>query len=152
MSVSEKKGTPLADNRKKYWINTVRLLVDVLVWIVLCLMLGLWGAKYLLAGAPLLLTIEAWIGSDEPMHFTLGFLLPLGIGWLMRLYRRQRRYQIGFFVLVALLYAVDETMQSLLPFRSATWSDFQMSMTGWSLAVLVWYCLWQLLFLPTRQR
>lgn len=142
----------MAANRKKFWINTGRLLVDVSVSIALILMLGLWGAKYLLAGAPLLLSIEAWIGSDEPMHFTLGFMLPLCIGWLIRLYRRSRRWQIGFFVLVAALYALDETMQSFLPFRSATWSDFQMSMTGWGLAVVVWYCLWQLLFLPTRQR
>jgi len=142
----------LTDLRKKYWINTGRLVVDLLVLLALCLMLGLWIAKYLLAGAPLLLKIEAWIGSDEPMHFTLGFLLPLCIGWLIRLYRKARRQQIGFFVLVALLYALDETMQSLLPFRSSTWSDFQMSMTGWGLAVIVWYCLWQLLFLPTRQR
>ncbi len=146
------QGILLTDLRKKYWINTGRLVVDLLVLLALCLMLGLWIAKYLLAGAPLLLKIEAWIGSDEPMHFTLGFLLPLCIGWLIRLYRKARRQQIGFFVLVALLYALDETMQSLLPFRSSTWSDFQMSMTGWGLAVIVWYCLWQLLFLPTRQR
>jgi hypothetical protein len=138
--------------QKKRWINSGRLVVDVAALIALCLMLSLWSAKYLIAGEPLLLKIEAWIGSDKPMHFTLGFLLPLCIGWLIRLYRRQRRQQIGFFVLVALLYALDETMQSFLPFRSSTWSDFQMSMTGWSLAVVVWYCLWQLLFLPTRQR
>jgi hypothetical protein len=142
----------LAAFRKKQWINSGRLVVDVAVSIALCLMLSLWGAKYLIAGEPFLLKIEAWIGSDKPMHFTLGFLLPLCIGWLIRLYRRQRRQQIGFFVLIALLYALDETMQSFLPYRSSTWSDFQMSMTGWSLAVVVWYCLWQLLFLPTRQR
>lgn len=146
------QGLDLTDLRKKYWINISRLVVDVLVLLALCLMMGLWTAKYLLAGAPLLLKIEAWIGSDEPMHFTLGFLLPLCIGWLIRLYRKARPQQIGFFVLVASLYALDETMQSFLPFRSATWSDFQMSMTGWGLAVVVWYCLWQLLFLPTRQR
>jgi uncharacterized membrane protein YjdF len=138
--------------QKKRWINSGRLVVDVSVSIALFLMLSLWGAKYLIAGEPFLLKIEAWIGSDKPMHFTLGFLLPLCIGWLIRLYRRQRRQQIGFFVLIALLYALDETMQSFLPYRSSTWSDFQMSMTGWSLAVVVWYCLWQLLFLPTRQR
>ncbi len=145
------QGIQLTDLRKKYWINAGRLVVDLLVLLALCLMLGLWGAKYLLAGAPMLLKIEAWIGSDEPMHFTLGFLLPLCIGWLIRLYRKPHRQQISFFVLVALLYALDETMQSLLPFRSATWSDFQMSMTGWGLAGIVWYCFWQLLFLPTRQ-
>jgi len=114
-------------------------------------MLGLWGAKYLLAGAPLLLKIEAWIGSDEPMHFTLGFLLPLCFGWLLRIYRRSYRQQIAFFVVVAAMYAIDESMQSLLPFRSATWSDFQMSITGWGLAAIVWFCLWQLFYLPTRQ-
>jgi len=141
----------LTINRKSTWINSARLIVDLVVALALCLMLGLWGAKYLLAGAPLLLKIEAWIGGDEPMHFTLGFLLPLCIGWLLRLYRKSIRQQIGFFVGVALLYALDESMQSLLPFRSATWSDFQMSMTGWGLALVVWFCLWQLLFLPTRQ-
>ncbi len=146
------KGRHLADHRKKQWINHGRWLVDLSVFIALCLMLGLWGAKYLLAGAPLLLQIEAWIGSDKPMHFTLGLLLPLCIGWMVRLYRKNRRMQQSFFVLVALLYALDESVQSLLPFRSATWSDFQMSMTGWLLAVFVWYCLWKLLFLPTRQR
>lgn len=141
----------MATNPKSSWINGGRRTVDLIVFIALCLMLGLWGAKYLLRGAPLLIQIEAWIGSDEPMHLTLGFLLPLCIGWLLRMYRRAYRQQVGFFVLVAALYAVDETMQSFLPFRSSTWSDFQMSMTGWGLAVLVWYCLWQLLYLPTRQ-
>lgn len=141
----------MTTQRKKLWINAARLSVDIVVTLALALMLGLWGAKYLLAGEPLLLKVEAWIGSDEPMHFTLGFLLPLCIGWLVRLYRRQRRWQVSFFLVVALLYALDESLQSFLPFRSATWTDFQMSMTGWGLAVLVWYCLWQLLFLPTRQ-
>lgn len=142
----------MTNHQKKYWINFGRLSVDLLVTLAMCLMLGLWSAKYLIAGEPLLVKIEAWIGSDEPMHLTLGFLLPLCIGWLLRIYRRQSRQQVAFFVLIALLYALDETMQSFVPFRSATWSDFQMSMTGWGLAGIVWYCLWQLLYLPTRQR
>jgi hypothetical protein len=141
----------LTTNQKSTWINGGRRAVDLLVLIALFLMLGLWGAKYLLKGAPLLMQIEAWIGSDEPMHLTLGFLLPLCTGWLLRMYRQAYLKQIGFFVLVAFLYAIDESMQSFLPFRSATWSDFQMSMTGWGLAVIVWCCLWQLLYLPTRQ-
>ena len=137
-------------HRAKLIKFTKRLLDVMTSWLFISMML-LWAAKYFFAGNAYLVKVEAWIGSDEPMHFTLGFLLPLCIGWLIRLYRKPSRRQIEFYMLVALLYALDESMQSLLPFRSATWSDFQMSMTGWGLAVMVWYCLWQLLYLPTRQ-
>ena len=47
------QGKHLKDIQKKQWINASRLVVDVLVLLALCLMLGLWTAKYLLAGAPL---------------------------------------------------------------------------------------------------
>ncbi|WP_164852277.1 VanZ family protein [Rheinheimera riviphila] len=127
------------------WISIGRALTDLWVWTALLSMLFLWSAKYLVAGAPLLLKFETWVGSDAPMHFTLGFLLPLCIGWLGRVYRKAPRKQALFFLLIACLYACDELLQMLLPFRSATWSDFLISMAGWCLAMLCWFCLWQLL-------
>ena len=136
---------------KQRWINQGRLLVDLAVSITLLAMLLLWSGKYLLSGAPLLLQVEVWAGGDKPLHFSLGFLLPLCLGWLCRIYRQPWGRQLWFFLLIALCYAFDESLQSLLPFRDATWADFQQSVSGWALALVVWYCLWQLLFLPTRQ-
>lgn len=127
------------------WINVGRALIDIYVWFALLSMLFLWSAKYLVAGAPALLEFEAWVGGDVPMHFTLGFLLPLCIGWIGRVYRKAASKQALFFILIALLYACDELMQILLPFRSATWSDYFVSMSGWGLAMLCWFCSWQLL-------
>ncbi len=119
-------------------------------WLFISMML-LWTAKYFFAGNAYLMKFETWIGSDEPMHLTLGFFIPLCMAWLLRLYRTDLWLQISFFLVIALAFAGDEYFQSLVPFRSATWIDFQLSMTGWVLALLIWFCLWLLLFRPTRE-
>ena len=119
-------------------------------WLFISMML-LWTAKYFFAGNAYLMKFESWIGSDEPMHLSLGFFIPLCMAWLLRIYRMNLRLQAGFFALIALAFASDEYFQSWVPFRSSTWVDFQMSITGWGLAMLVWFCLWFLLFRPTRE-
>ncbi len=113
-------------------------------------MMLLWGTKYLYPLSPLLAKFEVWVGSDQPMHLTLGFFVPLCVGWLARLYRCHWRVQSVFFAAIAIAFACDELFQAWVPYRSSTWVDFQMSMTGWGLAMLVWFYLWLLLFQPTR--
>lgn|GEM_PF-4758287 len=127
------------------WINIGRAVMDICVWFALLSMLFLWSAKYLVAGAPTLLKFEAWVGGDVPMHFAVGLFLPLCIGWIGRVYRKAASKQALLFLFIAFLYAGDELLQLLLPFRSATWSDYFVSMSGWILAMLCWFCGWQLL-------
>lgn len=131
-------------------IKFTKRLIDVMAsWIFISMML-LWSAKYFFPLAPALLKVEAWIGSDQPMHLFLGFFVPLCVCWLARIYRCRWRVQIGTFVVIAIAFACDEVFQAWVPYRSATWIDFQMSMTGWALAVTVWFCLYLGLFQPIR--
>lgn len=128
-----------------------RWLLDLLVWLLLLLLLMIWASRYLLAGQPVVGQIELLFGSDKNMHLLLGFFLPLCLGWLLRLYRRRPLIQGGYFLGVGCLYAVDEWFQSTLSYRSASLDDFQMSMTGWLLALAVWYALRSLAAVVNRR-
>jgi hypothetical protein len=136
--------------RKAKLIKYAKHLLDVLLsWLFISMML-LWAAKYFFADAPLLLKFEAWVGDDQPMHLSLGFFVPLCVAWLARIYRCRWKVQATVFLVIAVIFACDEVFQAWVPYRSSTWHDFQTSITGWGLAVLVWFCLWHLLFQPTR--
>ncbi len=117
------------------------ILLDVMVSGFLLLLLSIWGTRYLLAGDPIVGDIEQLFGTDKAMHLLLGFFLPLCVGWLLRIYRRNRLTQAGCFLLVGLAYAADEWFQSTQSYRSASLHDFQMSVTGLMLAMVVWYSL-----------
>ncbi len=130
---------------------TKRLIDAVTSWIFIS-MLVLWAAKYFFPLSPALVKVEAWIGSDQPMHLFLGFFVPICVGWLARLYRLRWRVQASIFVAIAVGFAGDELFQAWLPYRSATWEDLQISMLGWGSAMVVWFCLCKVLFDPTRAR
>ncbi|WP_348728333.1 hypothetical protein [Rheinheimera texasensis] len=82
--------------------------------------------------------IERTLGGDAVLHVTVGALLPLTLGILLRLYRWPWRRQAVFWCGCLLLFAVDELAQGLSPLRAPAAADFAFSALGWLIGCSSW--------------
>ncbi|MDP2715751.1 VanZ family protein [Rheinheimera sp.] len=114
----------------------------VLEFIAVCvvaLLLGIIFAKYFYHQAAWLVTFEHFLGGDAMLHFFVGFLLTFSLAVFLRLQRLLVRWQLVYFVTVALLYGADEFLQIWVPHRIVSWHDLIYSMLGWLTALILWF-------------
>lgn len=81
------------------------------------------------------------LGGDQTVHVLVGFVLPLALGFLARLYLASKRLQWAYWCSCLLLFGMDELAQSFSPLRKSDPQDFMMSALGWLIAVCCWWLL-----------
>ncbi|GAB2931452.1 hypothetical protein GCM10027181_32850 [Rheinheimera gaetbuli] len=80
----------------------------------------------------------ALAGTDNVLHVFVGAVLPFSLAIICRVAQRSARFNLIFFMVFPVCYALDEFIQSFTPHRKSDWADFGMSLAGWLMAISVW--------------
>ncbi|MBN7820239.1 VanZ family protein [Bowmanella yangjiangensis] len=121
---------------KQKWTSS-----DRLAFVVFLTCLVVIAAKYIPGWDTFPKAIERWLGSDHYLHMLVGCGLSLALAQLFAIHRHLVKRQLGFFVILLVMYGVDELIQIWVPFRKFSSRDFGASALGWGIAVFCWFML-----------
>lgn len=122
-------------NMQKILLN----LLDILGFFLLLIMTILFICMYLPASHYYASLFVIMLGGHQYAHFFIGAMVPLCLGFLLRIYRYSRPWQGLFWLGSLMLFAADEIMQALSPLRHSQFADFGWSALGWGFACCIWW-------------